>query len=137
MMRLGMIWGLARAEARLTRRLVRYWLFVIIGLLVAAFQFGQFMLIYKLFSSGSGSAATVNPRYFLANAAGAFVIIFYLGVIFLAFEVRARDVRERIVEVLDARPVSNIELVAGRALGISLAVWVPLAVTVGLISLVG
>jgi len=137
MMRLGMIWGLARAEARLTRRLVRYWLFVIIGLLVAAFQFTQFMFIYKFFSSGSGSAATVNPRYFLANAAGAFVIIFYLGLIFLAFEVRARDVRERIVEVLDARPISNIELVAGRALGISLAVWVPLAVTVGLIALAG
>nr|NIM00020.1 hypothetical protein [Acidobacteriota bacterium]NIM63122.1 hypothetical protein [Acidobacteriota bacterium]NIO58205.1 hypothetical protein [Acidobacteriota bacterium]NIQ29436.1 hypothetical protein [Acidobacteriota bacterium]NIQ84069.1 hypothetical protein [Acidobacteriota bacterium] len=96
MIRAGLIWGLARAEARLTRRLVRYWLFVIIGLLVAAFQFTQFMFIYKFFSSGSGSAATVNPRYFLANAAGAFVIIFYLGLIFLAFEVRARDVRERI-----------------------------------------
>ncbi len=137
MMRFGMIWGLARAEARLTRRLVRYWLFVIVGLLVAAFQFTQFMFIYKFFSSGSGSAATVNPRYFLANAAGAFVIIFYVGLIFLAFEVRARDVRERIVEVLDARPVSNIELLAGRALGITMAVWVPLAVTVGLIALAG
>ena len=137
MIRPAMIWGLARAEARLTRRLVRYWLFVIVGLLVAAFQFGQFMLIYKLFSSGSGSAATINPRFFLANAAGAFVVIFYLGLIFLAFEVRARDVRERIVEVLDARPVSNVELLAGRALGLMLAVWVPLAVTVGLISLAG
>ncbi len=137
MIRAGLIWGLARAEARLTRRLVRYWLFVIIGLLVAAFQFTQFMFIYKFFSSGSGSAATVNPRYFLANAAGAFVIIFYLGLIFLAFEVRARDVRERIVEVLDARPVSNVELLAGRALGLALIVWVPLAVTVGLIALAG
>ena len=137
MIRAGIIWGLARAEARLTRRLVRYWLFVIVGLLVAAFQFGQFMVIYKMFSSGSASAATVNPRYFLASAAGGFVLIFYVGLIFLAFEVRARDVRERIVEVLDARPVSNIELLAGRALGIGIAVWIPLAVVVGLIALVG
>ncbi|NIM02357.1 MAG: hypothetical protein GTN89_16530 [Acidobacteria bacterium] len=136
MMRLGMIWGLARAEARLTRRLVRYWLFVILGLLLAAFQFTQFMFIYKFFSSGSASAATINPRFFLANAAGAFVLIFYVGLIFLAFEVRSRDVRERVVEVLDARPVSNIELIAGRALGLSLAVWVPLAITVGVIALV-
>jgi ABC-type transport system involved in multi-copper enzyme maturation permease subunit len=137
MIRPAMIWGLARAEARLTRRLVRYWLFVVVGLLFAAFQFGQFMFIYKFFSSGSGSAATVNPHYFLANTAAGFVLAFYVGLIFLAFEVRARDVRERIVEVLDARPISNVELVAGRAVGIFLAVWVPLAVTVGLTALAG
>lgn len=137
MIRPGMIWGLARAEARLTRRLVRYWLFVIIGLLVAAVQFGQFTVIYKLFSFGSGSAATINPRYFLANAAGAFLIVFYIGLIFLAYEVRARDQRERIVEVLDSRPISNIELLGGRALGILIAAWIPLAVVVGLIALAG
>ena len=137
MIRPGMVWGLARAEARLTRRLVRYWLFVILGLLIAAFQFAQFAFIYKLFSFGSGSAATINPRYFLANAAGAFLIIFYIGLIFLAYEVRARDERERIVEVLDARPISNLELLGGRALGIGLVSWVPLAVVVGLMALTG
>ena len=39
MIRPGMILGLARAEARLTRRLVRYWLFVIVGFLVAIWIF--------------------------------------------------------------------------------------------------
>jgi len=137
MIRPGMVWGLAKAEARLTRRLVRYWLFVIIGLLIAAFQFAQFAVIYKFFSFSSGSAATINPRYFLANAAGAFLVIFYVGLIFLAYEVRARDQRERIVEVLDAKPISNLELLGGRALGIGLVSWVPLAVVVGLMALTG
>jgi len=136
MIRPAMILGLARAEARLTRRLVRYWLFVIVGLLFAAIQFAQFMFIYKMFSFGSGSAATINPRYFLSNAAGAFIILFYIGVIFLAFEIRARDQRERVVEVLDSRPISNIELIFGRAIGLVISVWVPLAVVVGLIALV-
>jgi hypothetical protein len=137
MIRAGMVWGIARAEARLTRRLVRFWLFVIVGLLIAAFQFAQFAFIYKLFSFGSASAATINPRFFLANAAGAFLIIFYIGLIFLAYEVRARDQRERIVEVLDARPISNLELLGGRALGIGLVSWVPLAAVVGLMALTG
>ena len=134
---LGTIWGIARAEARLTRRLVRFWIPVVIGLLVAAFQFANFMFIYKIFSFGSASAASANPRFFLANAAGGFLIVFYLGLIFLAMELRARDERERVSGVLDAKPVSNVELVFGRALGLLMPTWIALAVIVGLLALVG
>ena len=34
MIRPGIVWALARAETRLTRRLVRYWLFVVLSTLV-------------------------------------------------------------------------------------------------------
>jgi ABC-type transport system involved in multi-copper enzyme maturation permease subunit len=137
MFNLGTIWGIAKAESRLTRRLARYWIFVVLGALFAAFQFAQFMFIYKFFSFGSASAATTNPHFFLANAAGAFLIVFYVGLIFLAFELRARDERERVAGVLDAKPVSNTELVIGRALGILRAVWMALAIVVALLALAG
>ena len=50
------------------------------------------------------------------------------GVVFLAFDLRARDERERITAVLDTRPVQNIVLLGGRLLGIALIAWLPLAV---------
>ena len=51
-----------------------------------------------------------------------------IGVVFLAFDLRARDERERIAAVLDTRPVPNIVLLAGRLLGIALIAWRALAV---------
>ena len=53
------------------------------------------------------------------------VLLFAFGIIFLAFDVRSRDVRDRMFEVVDARPVSNFELLAGRLLGTTLPLLVP------------
>ena len=54
--------------------------------------------------------------------------VLLVGVVFLAFDTRARDERERIAAVLDARPIPNIVLLGGRLLGIALIAWLPLAV---------
>jgi hypothetical protein len=62
--------------------------------------------------------------------------VFFIGLIFLSFDIRARDKRERIHEVVDALPCSNLEFVFGRALGILIAAWVPLVVIIGLLALV-
>ncbi|HXV76173.1 MAG TPA: ABC transporter permease, partial [Candidatus Polarisedimenticolaceae bacterium] len=127
MNRLSPIWALARAESRLAFRLVRYWVFLVLATLFGAAQWGQFYLIHHLFSAGSASAASANPRYFIGNFGGFLMLIFVVGLIFLAFDVRARDRRERIDEVVDTTPVSNLEFVLGRALGILLAVWLPMS----------
>ena len=136
MIRPGITWCLARAEARLTRRLVRYWIFVTAATVMAAVSWGWFFFIHRMFSWGSASAATANPRFFLSNFGGGFLFIFFLGLIFLGFEIRARDKRERIVEVLDVTPCSNLELVMGRALGILIMAWVPIVIVLLLLSLV-
>ena len=136
MMRFGTIVALARAELRLTRRLVRYWVFAGLATLLGVASFIQFFFIHRLFSAGSASAAAANPRFFVGNFGSNFVFMFLLGVIFLAFDIRARDKRSRIVEVLDATPSSNLELVLGRALGLLVACWIPITVVTALLALV-
>jgi len=135
-MHLGTIVALARAELRMTRRLVRYWVFVGLATMLGGLSFVQFFVIHRLFSAGSASAAAANPRFFVGNFGSNFTFMFLLGVIFLGFDLRARDKRDRIVEVLDATPASNLELVFGRALGLLVASWIPLAVVTGLLALV-
>ncbi|HVQ27691.1 MAG TPA: hypothetical protein VMV01_21040, partial [Planctomycetota bacterium] len=136
MIQLAPVLGLARAEARLARRLVRYWVFVVIAAIVCAGQASQFFFIHKMFSWVSASAASANPRYFVGNFGALFMLVFFIGLIFLSFDIRARDKRERIHEVVDALPCSNLEFVLGRALGILIAAWVPLVVIIGLLALV-
>jgi len=137
MIRFDSVWGIARAEMRLTRRLVRYWVFLVIAVLLAALNYAQFHFIHYYISSRSASAASANPHFFFGNFGTNFVLMFLVGIVFLGFDVRARDVRERMVEVLDALPVSNVELLFGRALGLLVACWVPVVVLTGLIAAVG
>lgn len=116
---------IAQAEKRLTRRLKRYWFFVLAGFAAATAIFVQYNLLHAFFSSFSATMGSINPRYLLSVPGLVMQGVFTLGVVFIAFDVRARDVRERIVEVLDCRPVSNLELVLGRFLALFQLAWFP------------
>jgi ABC-type transport system involved in multi-copper enzyme maturation permease subunit len=118
----------AQAEKRLTRRLKRYWLFVILAFAAGTFIFGYYNVLHSFFSSFSATLGTINPRYLLSVPSIAFQFIFTIGIVFIAFDVRARDVRERIVEVLDCRPVSNLELVLGRFFALFQLAWFPVLI---------
>lgn len=54
------------------------------------------------------------------------LVVALAGLVLLAFDLRVRDERDRISEVMDARPVSNVALTTGRLLAIALATWLPL-----------
>jgi len=126
MIRLQTILAIARAEMRLTRRLVRYWVFVSLAVLVGAVAFAYYGLLHYFVSAFSATAAVINPRY-LVGAISLYYQAFYLiGLVFLGYDVRARDKRERMHEVLDSLPCSNLELVLGKFLGILIPSWVPL-----------
>jgi ABC-type transport system involved in multi-copper enzyme maturation permease subunit len=126
MIRPDVVLAIARAEGRLTRRLVRYWVF-----LVLAWGFGILgyinyaVFLHRQFSAYSATAAAINPRYLVALYGTWYLLIFLLGLVFLGFDIRARDVRERIVEVLDSKPYSNIELILGRFVGLLVMSWIP------------
>ena len=83
------------------------------------------MIVGGLFVYLGGSGA---PRFALPGVGMLLLSVLLIGVVFLAFDIRARDARVRIAAVLDTRPLSNIELLGGRLLGIALAAWLPLAV---------
>ncbi len=136
-MRKDVVLSVMRAELRLTRRLVRYWIFLTLALLSGLVIYLYYCALHAVFSSYSGTAANIGPR-FLIGAMGLYYVGFFLfGLVFMAFDVRARDVRERMVEVLDARPMTTPELMVGRFTAQLLAAWVPAWVMVALMQLLG
>ena len=124
MIHLGNVWSIARAEMRLVRRVVRFWVFTVIAALFALLSYVQFWVIHFFFSAGSASAASAYPRYFMGPFGSNFVFFMLVGLIFIGFDLRARDTRERMVEVLDSLPYSNAELVCGKFLGILVPAWI-------------
>ena len=125
-MRLPMVLAVARAEIRSNRRLIHYWLYAVVALVAGLATYAQFAFLHGSFSGMSATVAAVGPRYLIAQTGFNLLLIFLAGVTFLAFDVRARDVRNRMVEVVDSRPLSNIEYLAGKVAGLVLLAWLPL-----------
>jgi len=117
------VWSLARAEMRTIRRLFRFWLFSAVALVLCLFQYGYFWVIHGLFSGISATIGAMSPKFLLSQTALFQTMVLGLGVVFLAFDLRARDRRDRVIEVLDSRPYSNAELVLGRFFGALFMVW--------------
>lgn len=137
MIRFRQVMAIANSERRINRRLVRYWVFVSLAYLIALFIYAQLAAVHGLFSSYSGTVGAISPRFLLSFIGLLYAVIFLIGAIFLAFDVRARDIRERMNEVLDSRPFTNLELVSGRFLGIFLSSWIPMVVLAVILELLG
>jgi ABC-type transport system involved in multi-copper enzyme maturation permease subunit len=131
------IWAVARMERRHTRRLLRYWVFLVIAYLFGLGMYIYYGVLHALFSSISASVGMIGPRYLMGAIGLYYLTGFVLGIVFLGFDIRARDVRESIVEVLDSRPLTNLELVAGRFIALFLSAWIPILVLVVLIQGLG
>jgi hypothetical protein len=129
--------AIARAERLINRRLARYWGFLGAAYLTASFLYLLYTSLHGFYSSYSGTIGAISPRFLLSIIGLFYLVIFLFGTIFLAFEIRARDCRDRFAEVLDSRPYSNLELVAGRFLGVLLCTWIPIVVLVILFELLG
>lgn len=120
--------AIARAEARLTRRLARYWVFMVLAFVLSLVAFLYYCTLHGLFSSYSATVSSIGPRWLVAAVGQYFVLIMMVGLVFLGFDLLGRDRRERVVEVMDSRPFTNLELVFGRFLGVLLPAWLPVVV---------
>ncbi len=114
------------AEIRLTRRLIRYWLFILISYLIALLTYFIYSVIHGTFSSYSATAALFNPRFLLGTIGLDCLLAYTAGTIFLGFDIRARDRRDQILEVLDSHPYTNLELVSGKFIGLLVVTWIPI-----------
>ncbi|MGD9162694.1 MAG: hypothetical protein PVG39_30090, partial [Desulfobacteraceae bacterium] len=137
MFRYKQVMAIAGAEARITRRLARYWVFLFLAYLVTFMFCALISYVHGFFSSYSGSLGAVSPRFQLSVTGLFYSVIFLVETIFLAFDIRARDKRERIIEVLDSRPFSNLELVFGRFVGVFLYTWIPIVLLAILLEIIG
>ena len=129
--------AVAFAEIRSARRLVRTWLFAVLSWLIGVVSYFYYAVLHGFASSYSATLGFINPRFLMSSVAFVLLCIFLLAMVFLAFDIRARDTRERIAEVLDSRPIDNLTLLGGRLLGLVLVAWVPILVLVIIVQLVG
>ncbi|MCY3814026.1 MAG: hypothetical protein OXH15_19725 [Gammaproteobacteria bacterium] len=129
--------AIATAELRGAIRRWRIWLCVGAGVATLFAVYGFYAYAHAELSGGEAAMAYFSPR-FAASYGNVYVLwLLLVGLLFLTFDLTHRNRRERIAEVLNARPVSNIGLLSGRLVGVVLAAWLPLAVACGLIQLFG
>lgn len=117
-MKMSNLRSLVVSEVRSCLRLARTWVFVGLALIFSAAVWLTRSLGHFSYSTSDPSVGLNSPRYFVGELSSQILFLFALGILFLAFDVRVRDIRERIGEVLDARPISNFELLSGRLMGI-------------------
>ncbi|MCY4013726.1 MAG: hypothetical protein OXG82_13545 [Gammaproteobacteria bacterium] len=132
-MRVDFILAAARAELLRTTRLSRTWLFALLATLIGVglYQLGASLHLYQLVYHQP------VPRFGLQGYGLLALAVLLFGTIFLAFDMRRRDVRARMADALDATPVTNLELLGGRCLGVALVVWLLLVGIFGLIQVIG
>ena len=131
------IWNLAIAEMRSCRRMLRTWLLIALASSVCISHWITLTQSYVHDSLHSPIAGVLGPRYVIVQLAQPIVLWFAFGIVFLAFDVRSRDVRDRMFEAVDSRPVTNLELLAGRLLGTTLLLLLPAVLIISAILVYG
>ena len=129
--------AVAVAEMRAARRLARTWVFIVLEALIVVVVYLLYAALHGFGSGFSASVGTFGPRMLIAAIGMVLVIFMVIGLVFLAFDIRARDQRERMAEVLDSRPVGNVVLIGGRLAGLVFLLWLAVAVIMALVQLVG
>ena len=114
-------WPIAVAELRTVTRLTRTWILLAASIALIAYLFASEAMDHANYSIVSASAGTTSPRFILGGAANLdralseyLLLLFQIGILALICDIRARDIRERIVGVLDAKPITNTVLLAAR-----------------------
>ena len=136
MLNLRTLWTLAVAEMRSCRRLARTWVFIAVALLFCTGWYIEMvgMSRWPYPPSSFFSDGDMTARYTISNLLNGFVAIFSIGIIFLAFDIRARDVQSRIADVIDVLPMSNVEIIIGRLAGIFLLLLIPILVFLAILT---
>lgn len=122
--------SVARLEIAATRRLARFWT---IAAAISAVSLGAYVTacIFLVYIAPSYVPfVTATPKYLVSNIDPSMFLLLHFALLFLTFDTRHRHDRSRILEVLDAKPVSNLESLAGRLIGMSTLLWLVVAANI-------
>ncbi len=136
-MNLRSIWSVAAAEMRMNRRLARTWLFIVVTLFMCVGLLINSFVNYSFSSSISSTTLLNSPLMAPYQLYPALIGFFAIWVIFLAFDVRSRDKRDRLDEVVGVLPITNLELVCGRATGITVLMLIPIVALIAVYWIAG
>lgn len=110
-----------------------------LGVLAVGTTFIGYVFFAQLHSQMSSflPSAVTSPRFLVGAYGGYLLWLLMAAAVFLAFDLGNRERRERMSDVLDSRPASNIQLLAGRLAGVIVTLAVPLAAAFVLIQGIG
>ena len=124
------------AEVRTARRLTRTWLLCGLAVLTTLVGYVYFAALHGEMSSFIPSAVT-SPRFLIGSFGGYLLWFVMAATVFLGFDIGNRERRAQIADVLAARPITNLQLLAGRLTGVIATLTVPVVVTLAIIQGVG
>lgn len=127
----------ALLEVRSARRQARFWTLVFILCLCSFVGYALSCFYLGSVAPVSPSHGAGTPLYLLENIEPTFFLMFQAAVLFLIFDSAHQHTRNRIEETLNTNPVSNLEYLAGRVLGIAGLVWLIVVVNVITIQVFG
>lgn len=100
---------------------------VVAGVSVVSYSLEQFAFYRELSVISSSVYETASPLLLPMNVFSEFQFLVSFGIVFLAFDFVSRDKRARLDEVISTLPLTNVQLVFGRALGISMLFYLVIA----------
>ena len=123
---LSFVAGMFAAEMRCLWRRAALWSCATLAFGAGVAAYLRFTFVhYPVYGYGPTHAA-VDPRFLVSGFGTCILAVLLVGTVFMAFDGRARDERERIAEVLDSKPISNVRLLTGRLAGLVLTMWLAL-----------
>ncbi|MXZ55941.1 MAG: hypothetical protein F4Z14_07185 [Gammaproteobacteria bacterium] len=118
-------------------KLQRTKLILLMAFLVSASFYVLVELQYILRAVESASVGMMAPTYIAATLGPYFIALYCIAMILLAYDMRGRDIRNKVAEVLDVVPASNVVVLLARLLGLVILIAVPMVVFITLVVLYG
>ena len=137
MLNLQSLCVLASTEVKLALKLFRTQIFLLIAIIICITFYVLVELQYVSRSAESASVGLMAPTYLAGTLGSYFMALFSLAIIILAYDLRERNLRSKIHEVLEVVPASNVTVVMGRLLGLVFLLAVPMLFFVIAITLYG
>lgn len=128
---------LALAEICAGRRLVRFKVIVLALSICLLCSYAISCWIHFNVTPYAHSFVAATPLYLLENVDPIFYIAFMVSASLLVFDIDHRNERNRISEVLQVQPVSNLESMAGRVLSCAGLLWIILGANLMVMQLIG
>lgn len=129
--------GVLRSELIGSRRLIRTRILVVFNALLIVPVFVLFTLTHGAESAYLPTAGVLSPQYSLPFFGAWALLISFVGIIFLSFDVLHRDRRVRIEEVIHSKRLNSVELVLGRVIAFTILMWIPILVMFTVCAVIG
>ncbi|MXZ43367.1 MAG: M1 family metallopeptidase [Gammaproteobacteria bacterium] len=117
---------LARNEIRVCTRLSRTKFILAVALVLCTWYFVILTMFHMLDSGVVPMHGVLSPRYLMSILGDSYLALFCLGVLLLSYDIHSRDENNRIQEILQSKPVDNLQFFAGRLFGIFVVMGLPM-----------